>query len=121
MPSFNAKAVAKEVIATVRKGEKVNMQKIQRKHGYSKFSAAAMKATKTKAFKDEIKPIIDQLEAERQRAVSLMKKRISKAKYRDLVDGMDKLTKNIQLLGGKTTENVKHTISDLLNEIENER
>lgn len=111
MASHNAKAVANDVIRMVRNGKKVNMQKIQQKHGYSKTSAKAMKATKTKSFKKAVGPIIKQLEDERQRAVSLMGKRISKAKYRDLIDGMDKLTKNIQLLNGGKTSNDELKIS----------
>ncbi|QGH73082.1 MAG: hypothetical protein [Podoviridae sp. ctviO18] len=107
MASENAKAVAQEVIKTVRNGKKINMQEIQQKHGYSKESAKSMKAKNTKTYKAEIKPLLDRLEEERDRAISLLEKTSSKAKYRDLVDGLDKITKNIQLLGGKSTEIVK--------------
>lgn len=107
--SFNAKAVAKEVIDTVRKGKKVNMQVIQQKHGYSKTSAKAMKATNTKSFKEAIDPVLDAMKTERDAVLKAMKGKRSKAKYRDLMDGLDKLTKNIQLLGGKETGNQKVT------------
>jgi len=50
-----------------------------------------------------IDSIVEQLEVERQRAIDKLKTKISEAKYRDLNDGIDKLTKNIQLLSGKAT------------------
>ena len=103
MASENAKAVAQEVIKKVRKGEKINKQKIQRRHGYSKTSAKSMKATTTKTYKEEIKPIVEMMEQERIRALEQAAKVRGKAKYRDLIDSADKLTKNIQLLGGKPT------------------
>jgi hypothetical protein len=59
MPSENAKAVAQEVIATVRKGEKVNKQKIQRRHCYSAKSGKSMKAFETKTYQEEIQPIVE--------------------------------------------------------------
>lgn len=107
--SRNAKAVAQEVIETVRKGKKVNFQEIQKKHGYSERSAKAMKATQTKSFKEEIDPVLDAMERERSAILKDLKNKRSKAKYRDLIDGLDKLTKNIQLLGGKETGNQKVT------------
>lgn len=62
-----------------------------------------------KALKDRAEHIIDDMLIERSRVIKLMKGKISKAKYRDLVDGLDKLTKNIQLLGGKDTGKVTFT------------
>lgn len=102
--SENAKAVAKEVMETVRKGKKVNAYRIQRRHGYSHSSAKAMKGKRTKTYQKEIKPLIKQLEDERQAILTRLPKVRSKAKYRDLIDGLDKTTKNIQLLGGRPTE-----------------
>jgi hypothetical protein len=105
MASENAKAVAREVIETVRKGKKVNKGAIIRKHGYAKsVSVMPQKVTETKSYKEEIAPIVLAMEQERDAAIKAMKKKRSKAKYRDMVDAVDKLTKNIQLLtGGKTS------------------
>jgi DNA transposition AAA+ family ATPase len=100
MASENAKAVAQEVISRVRKGTKVNLGEIIQKQGY------ADKVTKTKAYQEIVTPFVQQLEQEIQRAIDLLPKTISKAKYRDLVDGIDKLVKNYQLLSGKATSNV---------------
>lgn len=101
-----AKAVAREVIREVGNGRRPHKTKIQIKHGYSRESARSGKALKTKSYKEEIQPIVDRLEIERDRAVRLMSKKIGKAKYRDLVDSVDKLTKNLRLLTGESTANV---------------
>jgi hypothetical protein len=55
------------------------------------------------ALKDRAEKIMDDLIIERSRMLGGMKKKMTKAKFRDLVDGVDKFTKNIQLLGGKDT------------------
>ena len=111
MASINAKQVAKEVLKKVRKGGKVKLGKIIRKAGYSKsVSKSPTKVTRTKTYKKEMKPIVDQLITERRRAIQALKGKIGKAKYRDLVDGVDKLTKNIQLLSGGDTEKNNLTI-----------
>lgn len=110
MTSINAKNVAKEVSENVRKGKLVKLGAIMRKNGYSKQTSLKPKrVTDTKSFKDEIEPVVDAMERERNKAIVMMKKKISKAKYRDLVDAVDKFTKNIQLLGGKDTGKVTFT------------
>lgn len=76
------------------------------KHGYSRLSAKSSKAIRTKAYKEAIRPVVEQMEEERQRAITMMKKKIGKAKYRDLVDSVDKLTKNLRLLNDQSTSNV---------------
>jgi len=49
---------------------------------------------------------------ERDRLIeALSHKKLSKEKYRDMIDGLDKLTKNIQLLNGGATERQGVSIS----------
>lgn len=75
-----------------------------RKAGYSpKTAKNPEKLTKTKAFKDAVLPIVQALEKERQAILKRLPSVRAKAKYRDLIDGLDKTTKNIQLLSGKET------------------
>ena len=62
--------------------------------------------------KEAMKGIVEQLEVERQRAIKRLSKTINEAKYRDLNDGIDKLTKNIQLLSGKPTDRQDNILSD---------
>jgi ribosomal protein S8 len=107
MVSENAKAVAREVIETVRKGLKVNLGDIIENHGYaSSVSKKPKKVTQTDSYKTEMAPLVDQLKEERQAIIEALKKTRSKAKYRDLIDGLDKVTKNIQLLSGEDTDKV---------------
>ncbi len=109
MTSIPAQEVAKEVLNTVRNGEIPNLQKIQRKHGYSRNSAKSMKATETNTYKEIIEKgqevVVAQLEEERTEILKRMKKTRNKAKYRDLTYAMDIVTKNHQLLTGGKTEN----------------
>lgn len=108
MPSINAKLVAHDVQESIRKHQKVNMSKIIKERGYSESVAKrAVLVTQTQSFQEEIKPFLDHLIIERERARKSLTTKISKAKYRDLVDAIDKFTKNIQLLGGHPTENVQ--------------
>ncbi len=87
------------------KGRKLNMGKILKKHGYSESVSKTPKiVTGTKAYKEAIRPLVEELEIQRTLAIKHMTKTVRKAKYRDLVDALDKLTKNIQLLNGGDTE-----------------
>ena len=78
-----------------------------REAGYSKaYSKHSDKFTKTKKVQKEIKPILKRLEEERDQALERAKGIRNKAKYKDLIDSTEKLTKLIQLLSGKSTENL---------------
>ncbi|HKO54851.1 MAG TPA: hypothetical protein VJ276_03170 [Thermoanaerobaculia bacterium] len=112
MPSENAKAVAHEVIETVRKGEKVSIRKIAPKHGYSKATADhAAKITETESYKSVIDPFIQAMKDERDAAIKEAAKKRGNASYRDAIDSIDKLTKNIQLLSGGKTANDQITMT----------
>lgn len=114
MASANAAAVAHEVIEKVRKGEKVAISKIALKHGYKPSVAKKPnKITNTRAYQEAISPLLQEIDEARMRAIRLLKKREAKANYRDLVYGADVLTKNHQLLSGKSTSNVAIAIREL--------
>lgn len=107
MSSINAETVGNEVLKKVRSGKKVILGEIIRAQGYShSVSTAPTKVTRTKSYQRTIKPLIDQLEEERQAIMDRLKVTRDKAKYRDLMDGLDKVTKTHQLLTGGATENV---------------
>jgi hypothetical protein len=113
MASINAKNVAKEIAESVGKGKKIVMGAIMRKHGYSKKTSETPKrVTETKTFKNEMLPIVEALEKEREAILKRLPKVRAKAKYRDLIDGLDKTTKNIQLLGGKDTGKISFSWGD---------
>lgn len=108
MSSLNAEMVAKKVIAKVRKGERVNLGNLIKEVGYSDgISKQPTRITRQESYLSAIKPVVEQLEKERQRILKAMsQKDLSKEKYQTLVQSMDIVTKNTQLLGGKATDNV---------------
>lgn len=75
----------------------------------SNYSEAISKnpllVTQSKGFQQELRPVVERMIEERDRAIKLMSKKIGKAKYRDMIESVDKLTKNIQLLTGNSTIN----------------
>jgi hypothetical protein len=113
MGSVNARAVAHEVVEMVGKGLKVNYRSLLLKHGYSKSVAnKSNKVTKTKSYMDIVNPAMKKIENIHMKSLqALEKKNLDKEKYRDLVFGVDILTKNIQLLSGKSTDNVAIQVS----------
>jgi len=114
MSSIAAKKVAEEVLETIGKGEMPSVRKIAPKYGYKKTTAGAGRIQKTKTFQrimqEGKKPLIERLTIERDEALKAMKKKRSKAKYRDLSDTVEKHTKLIQLLSGGATANETITI-----------
>lgn len=102
----------KRIAEQVAKGS--SLAKAIRNNGYSpKTARAPGKITKQKEYKEAVEDVVAKMKQERDRALNLMKKKIGKAKYRDLIDGADKMTKNVQLLEGKPTEINKLTSEDV--------
>lgn len=121
MASVDAQNVAKEVLEKLGKGKKIVLGKILKENGYAQNTADNPKnVLETKSYKDIVDPVVKAMVRERNAILKRLPRVRNSAKYRDLTDGLDKLTKNIQLLSGKETESVKHNISNLLDEIENE-
>jgi phage terminase small subunit len=58
-------------------------------------------------------PIVNEMQRHPDEVIKRMRMQISKAKYRDLTDAIDKLTKNIQLLRGEATERPNNVITGL--------
>ncbi len=107
MSSISAQNVANDVLQTIRKNQKVKLGKIIVKNGYSEVtSKSPTVVTKTKSYQKVVRPLVEQLERERQAIMDRLPKVRGKAKYRDLMDGLDKITKTHQLLTGGATENV---------------
>lgn len=105
MASEGAKLVARKVLAEVGKGRKPHLGKIIKSVGYSdRISKSPKKVTETKSYKEEVEPIVDAMIRQRDRMVAeIANRKLGKEKIRDMVDAIDKLTKNAQLLGGKDT------------------
>ena len=97
--------VIKEVVENSR-NKPLNKGKILSKAGYPKNTQIKpSQVFNSKGVKEGLKPIIQQLEKKRQMAINrLTGRKMDSAMAKDLTDIMDKLTKNIQLLGGGVTE-----------------
>ena len=89
-----------------------SMTQMLKEAGYEE-STARQQAEVLSRIEDELDPLITSLEKERNRALKQLTKKITKAKYRDLVDAIDKFTKVIQLLSGKPTERVGLSLKEL--------
>ena len=118
--TLKERAFIKETAKTLNPTEAVRKVYNIGSKGGSKTKALASNTASVIAKENLTKPhirkamdsIIDQLEIERQRAIDKLKHKISDAKYRDLNDGIDKLTKNIQLLSGKPTDRQDNILND---------
>ncbi len=106
MASKNAENVAREVIQEVRKGHKISVSKLARKVGYSEnYSKQPSRITKQEGYKKVIEPILNRLIALRDRAIAEVSNRqLDYVQYKELISSIDLLTKNIQLIGGGSTE-----------------
>lgn len=100
-------------------GNSGNVTKSMREAGYKEGTVnTPQRLTDSKGFKEEMKPILEQLEDKRKLAIlALTGSKINKEKAKDLIDIIDKLTKNIQLLGGRATERKELLTSDQVNEL----
>ncbi len=112
--SENAKAVAEEVIQTIRKHKKVNKGKIIKKHGYSESTAKIPQlVTETKSYKEVMNPFVNDLITERKRVIKAMKKKnLKTVAYEKLSKVIDELTKNIELLSGRATERTESPLTE---------
>ena len=106
MASIAAEQVAKEVLETIGRGKKPSVRQIAPKHGYSPTTAGSGQIQATKSYQNVIRPVVEMLEAERLAILERLPHVRDKAKYRDLTDGLDKVTKTHQLLTGGATENI---------------
>ena len=93
------------ILENFRNPEKTEtMYSMMLKAGYSETSATEQ-ATTLAGIKDDVSPIVNKLKDEREKAIKALSGKMKDAKYRDLVDAIDKFTKNAQLLSGKSTDN----------------
>lgn len=107
MPSIAAKNVALDVISSIGKSRKINKAKIAIKHGYSKQSARSGVPLMTKTYKETIEVYVNRLDKLRSKVlIELTQRDLSVERFATLSDTLDKLTKQSQLLQGKSTENI---------------
>ena len=104
MSSLTAYKMGLEVGEKLLKGTHINLSRIALQKGYANSVARSIKSiTKTISYKKGLEPTLKQLETERQDVLNAMQtKDLTKEKYAVLVSSFDTLTKNIQILGGKS-------------------
>lgn len=106
MASQNAKLVANKVLENLGKGKRIIMGEILREAGYADNTADNPKnVTNTKTYKETISPIVSRWQKEIERIQAELERRsLSDEKYKELVDSIDKLNKQVQLATGGDTE-----------------
>ena len=118
--SKNAEIVAQAVIEKVVKGGKVVMKEIIKKSGRYAPSMATHsdKIIKTNSYQKTLKPFIEQLKQERLEALKEARKKRKGAAYNHCIESVDKLSKLIELLGGRPTERSESILTEeQLNEL----
>lgn len=75
---------------------------VKGRSGTKKISTLMEKAMSNQAFVEAMKIMRDKI-------ILQMQNKMDDADYRALNDSLDKMTKNIQLLSGESTENIKFT------------
>lgn len=109
--SLNALNVANEVIANLKSGKKINLQKISVSKGYSINSAKAQKAVQTKTYQEALTPVIELMKRVHNKAImSLDKRNLDKERIDSVVNVAKQMVHDGQLLSGKSTENIASNI-----------
>lgn len=113
--SLNAELVARDVIEVVKSREKVNLYRIAIDRGYSpKTARNAYAITTTKSYQRIMIPAIKRMETIRDKALlALQNKDMNLEDTRVLKEVVDSFTKNLQLLQGKSTENIGISVTTI--------
>lgn len=101
------------------KGKNVkNMYEMMLEAGYSEGTARQQSMILCRV-KEDLKPIVEQLIKQRQEMIDRLEKTIDQASFKDLVSGVDSMTKNINLLSGEATERVKYEWNEYSDKADN--
>jgi len=107
MATLKQQRVVDILSESVRMNEFKSKGEILEKAQYADSSTKKPKRIlESKGVQEELQPIINEMIEHREEILKQMKTKINKAHYNQLSDAFDKMTKNIQLLSGGSTENV---------------
>lgn len=95
-------------------GSTKSMYQMMLEAGYSE-STAKQQSGILAGIQDKLDPIVQAMIDHREKVLEQMKEKLPKAQYHNLIEALDKLTKNIQLLSGKATERPNNVITGLEN------
>ena len=108
--NVKAQNVANEIIKKLSNGEKINKVEIAVRNGYSRSSAVAHKPYKTQTYKAITEQVVNQMEKVRAKSIrALLDKNHNEFTPYDLTNISKVFTHDIQLLQGKSTDNVATT------------
>lgn len=118
-----AKNVAKEVLANIGNGKRPIMKKILANNGYPPSMQKNPKlVTDTLSYKEEMDPIVKKWIIQRDRFTNMLsefKRKEDKIYLNQVLDAINQLTRNIQLLNEKPTENITiNKIGNILDDSE---
>ncbi len=109
--SENARAVAHEVIDSVRKGKKISISGIMLKHGYSESSARALKVKQTATFKDTIHSLLEGKQRLEIKFLEELERKVETADFKSLNKALARLTCDIFLLE-RTVKKTENSLSE---------
>lgn len=118
-----AKRVAQRVVQQIKDNRLVNITEAMVGVGYSEKTAKSQqkRVTEHKDYKGVMMKFEEEIALLKNDAIDIMKKKKSKATYRDGLESVHTLTKIERLLNDKSTENVAHSISGVLDSLEDTR
>jgi hypothetical protein len=108
------KALARELIENTKRAKPLNKSEILENIGYSRTTArhAQEDIISRPGVQKEILPVVERLKKHRDKIIQELEiKQLDEVKYKDLMDGMDKITKNIELLSGNATERTEEILT----------
>ncbi len=108
MASIAAQQVGEEVLDSLRKGKRPILGKIIKAKGYAlTTSTVPSNVTKTKSYQKVVKPYTERLKKHQEKILKAMEsKDLSVEEYKTLTDSLAKVTHDVQLLTGGSTENL---------------
>ena len=106
MATLKQKQVVDKMLENVGIPNPKNKGEILKEIGYGKIAKTPNRVLESKGVQEELQPILNEMIKHRKEILVKMKSKINKAQYNQLSDAFDKMTKNIQLLSGGSTENI---------------
>ncbi len=107
------KALAKELIANTKRAKPLNKSEMLESVGYTRNTARHKTPDIINApgVQRDVLPVVEKMIKARDRAIDLLAGKEEKANYSDITGGIDKLTKNIELLSGGVTDRTESLLT----------
>ena len=111
MGSIAAEEVAREVLGNLGKPVRPNITQIAIRKGLKPKYANSGQVQKTKAYRAIIDPYANRLKRHQEKILKAMEaKDLSEEDYKTLTDSLAKVTHDVQILTGGSTENVQQVL-----------